>query len=627
MKKMHPISWAALAVAATMASPSLAESIPPDAALASLSKPVDFRVVLPLRNKAELERLLEAQQTKGATEYMKWLTPAQFAAKFGPTPQSIAKVQAALRAGGLQITGTSSRTLQVAGTVGRVNAMFGAQLRSVALAGGHERIAANHELVLPTALQQEGAKIVGFANIPPRHTMSTKLDKVEPENRSSAVGVYWFDDLKQAYDYPSYVPPADGSPVLDGTGVRAAVLMADLIFPNDVPALFAHENFTAISGAPAPVVNTVLIDGGGVYNGYGSFEASLDVQQIAGGAPGAKVTLFSIPDLSDVHIMDGYSAIVESNKYDIVNSSFGGCELGYTAAYNGGVDYTYILQIEHEIYQQGNLQGITFVASSGDQGGVSCPSVNYFYGKPSKFVKSVESPSSDPAVTGVGGGNLVTKSDGVTLDSAYVRESAFGDQQPPYDIYGFGTTVSGGYWGPGGGVSVVFPQPSYQAVVKTGSTKFRTVPDVGMQVGGLGFSYAGAYCQALSCSLDDSSVRTAYAVGLGGGFYRTIGTSVSSPEFVGAVALFIQKSGFRRGNLNSYLYSIGAAQTKAGGVNAPAASQYYHRNIPGYDGFYKDTQPSQNYNYINGNGTPSVRKLFGMTAYAPAGLPQTPSNP
>jgi subtilase family serine protease len=627
MKKIYPISLAALAVAATMASSTLAETLPSNAALATPSKAVDFRVVLPLRNKNELQRLLAAQQTPGAPEYQKWLTPAQFAAKFGPTPQSIAKVQAALLAGGLQITGTSSRSLQVAGTVGRVNAVFGAQLRSVPLDGGHERIAANRELVLPTALQQEGAKIIGFANIPPHHTLSIKLDKVQPENRASAVGSYWFDDLKQAYDYPSYVPPAGVTQVLDGTGVHAAVLMSDLIYPNDVQALFDHENFTAITGAPAPVVNTVKIDGGGVYNGNGSFEASLDVQQITGGAPGAKVTLFSIPDLSDVHIYDGYVAIVESNKYDIVNSSFGGCELGYTAAYNNGVDYTYILQAEHEVFDQGNAQGITFVASSGDEGGLVCPSLNYFYGKPSKFVKSAGTPAVDPDVTAVGGGNLVTKSDGVTLDSTYVRESAFGDPRAPYDIYGFGTNVSGGYWAAGGGVSTIFAQPSYQAVVKTGTTKFRTIPDVGMQVGGLGFSYAGAFCEAITCSLDDSSVRTAFAVGLGGGFYRTIGTSVSSPEFVGAMALFIQKSGFRRGNINSYLYSLGAAQTKAGGVNAPAASQYYHRNIPGYDGVYKDTQPSQNYNYINGNGTPDVRKLFGLTGYAPAGLPQTPSNP
>ena len=56
------------------------------------------------------------------------------------------------------------------------------------------------------------------------------------------------------------------------------------------------------------------------------------MQQVLGGAPGSNVTLVSIPDLSDQSIMDGYTAIVDANTYDIVNSSFGGCELEYTPA-------------------------------------------------------------------------------------------------------------------------------------------------------------------------------------------------------------------------------------------------------------------------------------------------------
>jgi hypothetical protein len=64
-----------------------------------------------------------------------------------------------------------------------------------------------------------------------------------------------------------------------------------------------------------------------------------------------------------------------------------------------------------------------------------------------------------------------------------------------------------------------------------------------------------------------------------------------------------------------------------GGVNAPPSSQYYHRNIPGFDGYWTSTYPSQNYNYIYGNGSPNVRNLFGLDAYPAAGLPQTPSKP
>jgi subtilase family serine protease len=237
-------------------------------------------------------------------------------------------------------------------------------------------------------------------------------------------------------------------------------------------------------------------------------------------------------------------------------------------------------------------------------------------------------------VTAVGGGNLVTVMDG-TLNSAYVRESAFGDPRFPYDIFGVGQDVSGGYWGAGGGISSVFAKPAYQYLADTGSHAWRTNPDVGMQVGGLGFSQlngsAPGFCDspAISCSPDDSSVLTAFGVGIGGGFFFTIGTSVSSPEFVGALALFEQQLGkhHRMGNVNYFLYAQGALQSLAGGASAPAALQFYHRNIPGFDGFWNGGFPSQNYDYIYGNGSPDVRKLFGLRGYPAAGLPQTPSNP
>jgi subtilase family serine protease len=347
---------------------------------------------------------------------------------------------------------------------------------------------------------------------------------------------------------------------------------------------------------------------------------------VLGGAPGANVTLVSIPDLSDDHIMDGYQYIVDSNKYDIVNSSFGGCELGYTAGYNNGTDYTYILQQYHDLFRQGNAQGITFVASSGDEAGLECPSVDYFNGgTTATFVPSISTPAGDPSVTAVGGGNLVTTSSTTSLDSAYVRESANADPEAPYDVYGLGADVSGGYWGAGGGVSSVFKKPAYQWLANTGSAKWRTIPDVGMQVGG---------CPglAVSCDPDDSAVVIAYNHDdpVNGGFFAVIGTSVSSPEFVGALAIFEQQMGkknHRLGNANYYLYGAGALQTLAGGTHAPSAFQLYHRNNPGYNGVVPDSFPSYNYNYVYGNGSPDVRKLFGLTGYQAAGVPQTATNP
>ena len=263
---------------------------------------------------------------------------------------------------------------------------------------------------------------------------------------------------------------------------------------SDVDAYFNHEHWSATTKYLPPKFKVMNVDGGAPFdpNSGGSFEASLDVQQVLGGAPGAAVTLVSIPDLFDSHILDGYVAIVDGNKWALVNSSFGGCELGYTPAYNEGVDETGVLKTYDEVFMQGNAQGITFVASSGDSAGLACPSVNYFNGAERHLRPQRANPADDPNVTAVGGGNLLTttppspQTTPSTLTSWYVSENADSDTEIPYDIYGFGKTVAGGRWGAGGGQSVVFPMPAYQVWVNFfgNNVTGRIVPDVGMQVGG-----------------------------------------------------------------------------------------------------------------------------------------------
>jgi subtilase family serine protease len=589
-------------------------------AAAAAQDVVEFGIYLPLRHKDKLEALIARQHDEHSPQYRQWLQPDEVLAQFGPRPADIEAVRTALAARGLTIVSTNAHGVRVRGTAAQVSQAFSAPLEKVTRRS-HTRFQARGGLRIPGELAGIDLHVFGLAAVPERHIHAHVLGKrpeAGPDNRYSPVGPYWFTDLKQAYDYPAWSTKTDGS------GVSVAVLMADLIFPNDVQAAFDHEQFTAITGKPAPTVDTVLIDGGGVYDGYGSFEASLDVQQVLGGAPGAKVTLVSIPDLSDQHIMDGYQYIIDTNKYDIVNSSFGGCELAYTAAYNDGVDYTDLLRTQHEMFLQGNAQGITFVASSGDESGLECPSADYVTGGTAPtFVPSISTPAGDPAVTAVGGGNLVTNSAPPSLDSTYVRESAYNDPEVPSDPWGVGVNVSGGAWGAGGGVSVVFDKPLYQYLANTGSRKFRTIPDVGMQVGGCPGS-------AISCGADDSAAVVTYGAGIGGGNYGVIGTSVSSPEFVGALALYEQQLGrknHRMGNANYYLYAMGALQTLAGGTKAPAWLQFYHRNNPGYNGVAPDSFPSYNYNYVYGNGSPDVRKLFGLTRVAPAGVPRTTTNP
>ena len=618
------------ALAATLQPDSSSAQAKPVVTAAAAQDVVEFDVYLPLRHRDQLETLMSQLHDKTSAQYHQWLQPDDFLAQYGPRPADIAAVASALAARGLTIVSTDAHGVHVSGTAAVVAQALATPIQKVTK-GKQVRFKARGVPQLPSELGTIEMHVVGLDGVPARRPHSRVLASaktpaaVGDSRYGDAVGPYWYDDLKQAYDYPAYSANTDGS------GVSVAVLMSDLIFPADVPQMFNHELWTQTTGLPTPdVAGTVLIKGGGAYNGDGSEEASLDVQMVLGGAPGSKVTLVSLPDLSDAHILRGYEKIVDSNKYDIVNSSFGGCELFYTADYNGGQDLTYLLQAQHDLFMQGNAQGITFVASSGDESGLECPDLNYLNGGAGVWVPSISTPSDDPAVTAVGGGNLVTTDGGnaAALKSTYVRESAFSDPETladGSDPYRTGGSLSGGRWGAGGGVSVVFKKPTYQDLAKTGGGKWRTNPDVGMQVGGC----PGSVDLSL-CSPDDSAVVIVYGYGIGGGNAALIGTSVSSPEFVGALAVFEQQFGkknHRMGNLNYFLYEQGALQTAAGGVNAPNAFQYFHRNNPGYNGVVSDNTPSYNYNYVYGNGTPDVRRLFGLTDYKAAGNSRTVSNP
>jgi subtilase family serine protease len=233
-------------------------------------------------------------------------------------------------------------------------------------------------------------------------------------------------------------------------------------------------------------------------------------------------------------------------------------------------------------------------------------------------------------MTAVGGTNLVTTYIPGSLDSQYATENAWSDPEIPYDPYGFGANVYGGVWGAGGGVSRMWPAPSYQSLVTTTYTG-RALPDIGMQVGGCpggisklnkksGFCDGGNNPADGDGNTDRSYGIFAVALGQGGGFFGYIGTSLSSPSFAGVLALLIEQNG-RQGNVNHYLYEIAAQQAKSG---KPA--EFLHTEIPGFNGVIQ-SNVSATYNVSTGIGTPIVKALVGAAAAAPAGTPQSLSNP
>ncbi|MGA7051281.1 MAG: protease pro-enzyme activation domain-containing protein, partial [Mycobacterium sp.] len=569
-------------------------------------------------------------------QYHHWLTPAQFGARFGADSATISRVAKALSARGFSVQ-THTRSLHVSGPVALVESTLGTHLQ-LALTdsnASHTRVISDTALSLPPELQAAGATVMSFGPME-AHVMSQQVTPAHagPLNRYSQDGGYWFDDLKQAYEYPSWetmVTVNGKTQRLDGTGATIGVLMSSDYLPSDVAAVFDNENWSEITGQPDPSLYAdVTINGGGGLYGGAFAEVSIDTQSEITGAPGAHVILYDIPDLSDGNIFAGYVTAIESNEVDVLSASFGGCELQYFPSYNDGVDYRGILRAYDELFMQGNAQGITFLASSGDSAGKGCPTPAYFTGAPGVFVAGVEDPADDPNVTAVGGTNLVTTYIAGSLDSQYATENAWSDPEIPYDPYGIGANVSGGVWGAGGGVSKMWPAPSYQSLVTTTYTG-RAVPDIGMQVGGCpggisklnkktGYCDGGDNPNDGNGNTDRSYGIFAIAVGNGGGFYGYIGTSLSSPEFASALALLVEQNG-RMGNVNTYLYRLAAQQAKDG---KPA--QFLHTQIPGFNGLIQ-SNVSPTYSVSTGIGTPIVKTLVGAASASPAGTPQTLSNP
>lgn len=599
------------------------------AAVAS-TQPVGFDVILPLRDSAGLEALLKAQHDPASPSFHQWITPQQFAGRFGPTAASLSRVAASFSSQGLAVE-THSRSLHVSGSAALVSKILGTSLLRGTLTSGHSRMVTASAPRLPAAAAEAGAVVLDFAqNTREAHMFARRVNGSEipstaPRNRKSTTGGYWFTDLKQAYQYPSYqteVTVGGKQKRLDGSGTTIGILMSSDILDSDVKTMFDHEQFSQNAGVADPkLFKRVYVNGAAGTSSDALDEASLDVQESLTGAPGSHVVLYDIPDLSDQSIVSGYITIDEANEADVVSSSFGGCELGYA-------EDTYITNIEHELFEQGNAQGISFLASSGDEAGLECPTANYVLdGTAGKFVPGVSTPAADSNVTAVGGTNMVTTHSTTSLDSSYVGENAWSDPEVPYDLYGLGATVSGGVWGAGGGLSTIFARPAYQTLSVTGSNTRRALPDIGMQVGGCPGGISVLPCNGGDRPIDGSgnTERSYVYVAISGQFVGLIGTSVSSPELAGATALLVEQYG-RMGNLNPYIYAASALQALRGNQSTQATTMF-HRAIPGYNGVVSNSALGPNFNYTTGVGTPIVYRYVGAPNAQPAGLPQTPSNP
>jgi subtilase family serine protease len=331
----------------------------------------------------ELATLLDSQQTKGSPSYHRWLTPDEYAQRFGPAPEDLARIVAWLQQQGFSAIqpARSGMWIEFSGTVATVNRAFQTRIHAYQL-GAETHIANSTDISIPSALSPliSGVPLHDFFSRP---AFVRSPDRPAITNSAGAHAITP-GDFATIYDLaPLYKAN------LTGAGQSIAIIARSDINLSDV------TQFQKIFGLPSNVPQ--VIDNGippGVVPLGDGPEATLDTEWSAAVAPGAKIIL--VPSW-DTATTDGVqlsaSYIVDQNLAQIVNVSFTNCEQNLGTAGNA---------FWNNLWQQAAAQGMSVFVASGDSGASACAGTG-LTGRLDDFAVEVNGLSSTPFNTSVGG--------------------------------------------------------------------------------------------------------------------------------------------------------------------------------------------------------------------------------
>lgn len=169
-----------------------------------------FRLYLVLQRSSDqqsaLDNLIARQQQPTAPEYHKWLTPQAYGARYGASPQDIAKITAWLGSQGLHVNGVMNSAMLVdfSATAGQLRDVFHTHLHYYNIQGGKYAANADDPMV-PAALAPVVAGIQGLSKIPP-HSNHSGVSVVRSASDAKASPAFTYNNHGQI-DY--VVTPQD----------------------------------------------------------------------------------------------------------------------------------------------------------------------------------------------------------------------------------------------------------------------------------------------------------------------------------------------------------------------------------------------------------------------------------
>jgi subtilase family serine protease len=501
--------------------------ISPMVAKSSLISPVDVTkeisvvLALSLRDGQGAADFVQHVSTPQDPLYRKYLTPEEFASRYGVNPDDYAALEKWATVNGLKVAheSTAGTILTVRGTVDQFQKIFKTQLGNYRDPNGKEFYSAT---ISPTIPDEIGAKVVGVIGLT-NSIQSAPLAKVyrsfgespaTPTERADAIGsgpggAYSAADLRLLYDIPTFG---------GATPQTVALFEQGGFSQSDV------DKYLNKMGLPHPTVSFVGVDG---YNGTVDsapieLEAVLDIDTVIGINPHVqKVLVYEDGvDPYPVALLDSLAQVADDNQAQTLSISYGIDEV------QAGQSQ---ITAESNILTQLAAEGIAVFASAGDDGAYGQTGLINIPG-----TLNVADPGSQPLVTCVGGTTLYS-----VAHDQYRGEVVWNEL---FDIQGsiLGAT--------GGGVSSYWAIPSYQLpsyVVGVelagngGSTTMRDVPDI--------------------AAVGDPKTGAAIYSSLNGGWLQVGGTSLSTPIWASYFSILNSGSeyvlGSRIGPFNPLLYS------------------------------------------------------------------------
>ncbi|OLD83097.1 MAG: peptidase S53 [Acidobacteria bacterium 13_1_20CM_58_21] len=501
---------------------------------------------------AALQALIAAQQDPTSPSYHKWLTPEEFAARFGVADTDIAKIQSWLEKHGFTVDSISRSKNRIifSGTVEQVESAFGTELHYYKV-NGEAHFAPSRDISMPVAVSSVVQTVTNLSTFRPKPHVRfmSPQPAVSPNFSSGQSGNHFLTpkDVATIYDInPAYHAG------YTGTGQAIAVVGQSSILLSDI------EHFQTAAGfTPLKDPTLVLVPGSGtaMVRTGDEGESDLDLEYSSTIANGATIYFVYVGNNANYNVFDAIQYAVDNKIAPVISVSYGLCEAGL-----GQTGYSSL----NLFLAQAATQGQSVIAASGDSGSTDCYGVMGLTTAQQEAL-AVDFPASSQYVTGMGGSEFLAPdvaasnttywqagsgSDVVSSALSYIPEQVWNDD-----------SSQAGLSSGGGGVSVLTARPSWQTGV-TGipSGNFRLMPDISLSSSPNNAGYL--YCSSDSTTRVTGSCANGFRDSNNTNLTVAGGTSFAAPIFAGMLAIINGKlNSTGQGVVNRTLYALAANST------------------------------------------------------------------